>query len=172
MSRRAQVRISCGVIEQVKRGGASLPLVTFVREQSLIDYLKTLEGEGARPPVRCPRDVWMTFAPWMERETVEVFVVACLDAQHRLIAATEVSRGIVNSSLVHPREVFRAAIRCEAGSIVLIHNHPSGDPTPSADDRGITTQLVAAGRLLDIPVNDHLVLGLGRYVSFAEAGLL
>jgi len=83
-----------------------------------------------------------------------------------------VSRGILNSSLVHPREVFREAIAERAASIVLVHNHPSGDPTPSPDDRAITSQLVAAGRLLDIPINDHLVIGRGRYISFAEAGLL
>ena len=83
-----------------------------------------------------------------------------------------VSRGILNSSLVHPREVFREAIAERAASLVLVHNHPSGDPTPSPDDRAITAQLVAAGRLLDIPIQDHLVIGRGRFVSFAEAGLL
>jgi DNA repair protein RadC len=83
-----------------------------------------------------------------------------------------VTRGILNSSLVHPREVFRLAIAFGAAGIIVAHNHPSGDPTPSADDRAITRQLVDAGRLLDIPVYDHLVLGAERYVSFAEAGLL
>ena len=83
-----------------------------------------------------------------------------------------VSRGILNSSLVHPREVFREAIAERAASLVLVHNHPSGDPTPSPDDRAITSQLVAAGRLLDIPIQDHVVIGRGRFVSFAEAGLL
>ena len=80
--------------------------------------------------------------------------------------------GILNSSLVHPREVFRLAIAFGAAGIIVAHNHPSGDPTPSADDRAITRQLVDAGRLLDIPVYDHLILGAARYLSFAEAGLL
>src|SRR2546428_8247510 len=84
----------------------------------------------------------------------------------------EVTRGILNSSLVHPREVFRLAIAFGAAGIIVAHNHPSGDPTPSADDRTITRQLVDAGRLLDIPVYDHLLLGAGRYLSFPEAGLL
>jgi len=83
-----------------------------------------------------------------------------------------VTRGILNSSLVHPREVFREAIAERAAAIILVHNHPSGDPTPSADDRAVTAQLVAAGRLLDIPVHDHIIVGRGRYASFAEAGLL
>lgn len=128
----------------------------------------TDEGE----PLRGPRDVWRYYAPRLEALTVEEFHVAVLDAQHRLERDVLVSRGILNSSLVHPREVFREAIAERAASIVLVHNHPSGDPTPSSDDRAITSQLVAAGRLLDIPIHDHVVIGRGRYVSFAEAGLL
>jgi DNA repair protein RadC len=103
---------------------------------------------------------------------VEEFHVAVLDAQHRLERDITITRGILNSSLVHPREVFREAIAERAAAIVLVHNHPSGDPSPSADDRAITTQLVQAGRVLDIPVADHVVIGRGRYLSFAEAGLL
>jgi DNA repair protein RadC len=128
----------------------------------------TDEGE----PLRGPRDVWRYYAPRLEALTVEEFHVAVLDAQHRLERDVLVSRGILNSSLVHPREVFREAIAERAASIVLVHNHPSGDPSPSSDDRAITSQLVAAGRLLDIPIHDHVVIGRGRYVSFAEAGLL
>lgn len=123
-------------------------------------------------PLRGPRDVWRFYGPRMEGLTVEEFHVAVLDSQHRLERDILVSRGILNSSLVHPREVFREAIAERAASVVLVHNHPSGDPTPSADDRAITSQLVAAGRLLDIPIHDHVVIGRGRYVSFAEHGLL
>ncbi len=126
--------------------------------------------EGA--PLRSPRDVYAAFAPRLEDLPVEEFHVAVLDAQHRLERDVTVTRGILNSSLVHPREVFREAIAERAAAIILVHNHPSGDPTPSADDRMVTEQLVAAGRLLDIPVHDHLIVGRGRYVSFAEAGLL
>lgn len=71
-----------------------------------------------------------------------------------------------------PREVFRAAIVAGAAAVILAHQHPSGDPTPSSADRDITEQLAAAGRLLDIPVHDHVIIGAGRYASFAEAGLL
>ena len=126
--------------------------------------------EGA--PVRSPRDVHALFAPRLEDLPVEEFHVAVLDSQHRLERDVTVTRGILNSSLVHPREVFREAIAERAAAIILVHNHPSGDPTPSADDRVVTEQLVAAGRLLDIPVHDHVIVGRGRYVSFAEAGLL
>ncbi len=123
-------------------------------------------------PVRSPRDVVAVFAPKLEDSPVEEFHVAVLDSQHRLERDVTVTRGILNSSLVHPREVFRQAIAERAAAIVLVHNHPSGDPTPSADDRAVTEQLVAAGRLLDIPVHDHVIIGRGRYTSFAEAGLL
>ena len=123
-------------------------------------------------PVRSPRDVVAVFAPRLEDLPVEEFHVAVLDAQHRLERDVTVTRGILNSSLVHPREVFREAIAERAASVILVHNHPSGDPTPSSDDRAVTDQLVAAGRLLDIPVHDHVIIGRGRYTSFAEAGLL
>ncbi|MDE3152232.1 MAG: DNA repair protein RadC [Gemmatimonadota bacterium] len=123
-------------------------------------------------PVRSPRDVVAVFAPRLEDLPVEEFHVAVLDAQHRLERDVTITRGILNSSLVHPREVFREAIAERAASVILVHNHPSGDPMPSPDDRAVTDQLVAAGRLLDIPVHDHVIIGRGRYTSFAEAGLL
>ena len=123
-------------------------------------------------PLRAPRDVWRAFAPRLEDLPVEEFHVAILDAQHRLARDVCVTRGILNSSLVHPREVFREAIAERAAAIILVHNHPSGDPTPSPDDRAVTEQLVAAGRLLDIPVHDHVIVGRGRYLSFAEAGMM
>jgi DNA repair protein RadC len=130
------------------------------------------EGRQDGAPVRSPRDVVEYFAPRMEDLPVEEIHVAVLDAQHRLERDITVTRGLLSSSLVHPREVFREAIAERAAAVILVHNHPSGDPVPSADDRAITEQLVAAGRLLDIPVHDHVIIGRGRYTSFAEAGLL
>ncbi len=142
--------------------------------QAALEVGRRLAAEGVdmAEPMRGPRDVWRWYAPRMEGLTVEEFRVAVLDSQHVLARDILVSRGILNSSLVHPREVFREAIAERAASIVLVHNHPSGDPTPSVDDRAITSQLVAAGRLLDIPIQDHVVIGQGRFVSFAEEGLL
>jgi DNA repair protein RadC len=131
-----------------------------------------MEGRADGCPILAPRDVVEYFAPRMEDLPVEEFHVAVLDAQHRLERDITVTRGILNSSLVHPREVFREAIAERAAAVILVHNHPSGDPAPSDDDRAVTEQLVAAGRLLDIPVHDHVIIGRGRYTSFAEAGLL
>lgn len=122
--------------------------------------------------VRAPHDVYRIFGPRLEDLPVEEFHVGVLDAQHRLQRDILVSRGILNSALVHPREVFREAIADRAASLVLVHNHPSGDPNPSLDDRMITDQLVSSGELLGIPVRDHIVVGRGRYVSFVESGLM
>jgi len=132
------------------------------------------QGMQTKPFARSPRDVFTLMEPLARMETTEVFWVLHLDAQHRVMhgGAQAVTKGIANSSLVHPREVFRGAILAGAVAIILCHNHPSGDVTPSADDRLVTEQLVGAGRLLDIPVHDHVIIGDGRYVSFAEAGLL
>jgi len=130
------------------------------------------EGRDDGTPITSPRDVWQLYAPRLQDLPVEEFHVAVLDAQHRLERDVLVTRGILNSSLVHPREVFREAIAERAAAVILVHNHPSGDPSPSPEDRAVTDQLVAAGRLLDIPVHDHVIVGRGRYASFAEAGLL
>jgi DNA repair protein RadC len=89
----------------------------------------------------------------------EVFLVLSLDTKNRLIERVLVSVGILDASLVHPREVFRAAIQASAAAIVLVHNHPSGDPSPSAEDIRITRQLIEAGRIIDIRALDHVVVG-------------
>ncbi len=119
-----------------------------------------------------PVDVHRFYAAKLRDLAVEEFHVLALGSQSQILADLLITRGILNSSLVHPREVFRAAIAEAAAGIIVVHNHPSGDPTPSADDRAVTRQLVDAGRLLDLPVYDHVIVGGERYVSFAEAGLL
>jgi len=130
------------------------------------------ETRVAGVPLRSPRDVVAAFAPRLQDLPVEEFHVAVLDTQHRLERDVLVTRGLLDASLVHPREVFREAIAERAAAVVLVHNHPSGDPSPSPDDRTITAQLVSAGRLLGIPVQDHVIIGRGCYVSFVESGML
>ncbi len=133
------------------------------------------EGYPSRgTPIRAGEDVYARMAPYAAREIVEVLWLLCLDTQSRVIgdAPEVITRGLLNSSLVHPREVFCAAIAARAAGVIVVHNHPSGDPTPSSEDRAVTRQLVAAGCLLDMPVYDHVIIGEGRYLSFAEAGLL
>jgi DNA repair protein RadC len=130
------------------------------------------EADPAPPRLRGPEDVHRFCAPRLRDLAVEEFHVLALGAQSQVQADLLITRGLLNSALVHPREVFRAAIAEAAAGIIVVHNHPSGDPTPSAEDRVVTRQLVEAGRLLDVPVFDHVIVGGDRYVSFAEAGLL
>ena len=132
----------------------------------------TAEERREGVPIRSPRDIYRMYAPRLEDLPVEEFHVAVLDVHHRLERDVTVTRGLLDSSLVHPREVYRQAIAENAAAVILVHNHPSGDPTPSPDDRTATEQMVQAGKLLGIPVQDHVIIGRGRFVSFAEAGLL
>ena len=120
---------------------------------------------GRRPRIRGPEDVHRRMGPRLRDRMQEEFHTLLLDAQHGVIREVLVTRGILDASLIHPREVFRPALEVGAAALVLVHNHPSGDPTPSAEDRAVTRQLVAAGRTLGIPVLDHVVVGDGRWRS-------
>jgi DNA repair protein RadC len=122
--------------------------------------------------IREPEDVVRLFRDRLRDLQVEEFHLLALDSQSQVLREVLVTRGLLNSSLVHPREVFRAAIAEAAAGIIVVHNHPSGDPTPSAEDRAVTQQLAAAGRLLDLPLYDHVIIAGDRFVSFASAGLL
>lgn len=102
----------------------------------------------------------------------EEFVIIGLDGKNRTIFFNSVSVGSLNASIVHPREVFKMAILGNAASLILCHNHPSGDPVPSPEDIEITKRLVAAGELLGIKILDHIIFGDGEYKSFADSGLI
>lgn len=125
-----------------------------------------------RPRIQGPGDVYDLCGPLLRDLRQEEFRILLLNTQHAVLAEVTVTRGTLDTSVVHPREVFRSAISESAAAIVLVHNHPSGDPAPSREDREVTDQLAAAGRLIGIPVLDHVVVGDGRYVSFVEMGLL
>jgi DNA repair protein RadC len=127
---------------------------------------------GSRVLLASPGEVYAAFAPLMEDLKHEVFRVALLDAQNRLLRDRVISEGTLSASLVHPREVFKPAILESAASVILIHNHPSGDPTPSREDIRLTRQLVECARLLDLSIHDHVVIGHGRFVSLAERGMI
>ena len=110
-------------------------------------------------------------AQMAHRRTEEVRILF-LNAKNMLIANEALWQGSVDEASVHVREIIARAIALGATALIIVHNHPSGDPTPSPDDRVVTEQLVQAGKVLDIPVQDHVIIGRGRYISFAEAGLL
>jgi DNA repair protein RadC len=129
-----------------------------------------LVKESRRSRVRTPDDVSLLCADLRDLAQ-EAFHVLCLDTKNGLINRHLASLGIVDASLVHPREIFRCAITDNATAIVLVHNHPSGDPTPSAEDVRITRQLIEAGRILSIKVLDHVVIGRSQDGSPGQQSL-
>ena len=122
--------------------------------------------------VTTPRDVYRRFELRLRDLRQEEFHVLLLSTQNAVIRELMVTRGTLDASVVHPREVFAPALAEAAAAVILVHNHPSGDPTPSPADREVTRQLVDAGRVLGIPVRDHVVVGNGRYASFLDLGLI
>jgi DNA repair protein RadC len=131
-----------------------------------------LREPGDRPLLRTPRDVAMHLLPEYGARPVEHFGIVLLDAKHRALKTALLTVGTLDRSVVHPREVFREAASARAAGIVLFHNHPSGDPTPSPDDVSLTRRMVDAGALMGIEVLDHLVLTATRYASLRELGRL
>jgi DNA repair protein RadC len=127
---------------------------------------------GQRVILSGPEEVYAAFAPLMEDLKREVFRIALLDAQNGLLRDRIVSEGTLSASLVHPREVFKPAILESAASVILLHNHPSGDPTPSREDIRLTRQLADCARLLDLRIHDHVIIGRGRFISFAQKGII
>lgn len=134
------------------------------------------EVERARPPrgplLGRPDAVARIVAPELRGLRVETFLALLLDARHRLVARAEVSRGTLTSAPVHPREVFGPALRAGAAAVIVAHNHPSGDPEPSAADLDVTRRLASTGRLVGVPLLDHLVWSAGGWVSLRERGAL
>lgn len=151
------------------------PGVGDVKAASLVaafELARRLAGRRLRPgdPIRSAADVYRHFHPWLRDARSERFVVLLLDGRHRVIRPVTASTGTLTASLVHPREVFAPALREPAAAVVLVHNHPSGDPTPSREDREITARLAQAGELLGIRVVDHVVVAEGGYHSLREDG--
>ena len=119
-----------------------------------------------------PEDLYRSFLFLFRQQVKERFIVFWLNATNRIIGFEIVTEGILNSSLIHPREVFRGAIVATCASVILSHNHPSGNTEPSAEDLSITKQIVEAGKIIGIPVHDHIVFTDDAFVSFAERGLI
>ena len=131
-----------------------------------------VRGVTERPRLSTPRQLASYLLPQYGAGAVEQFGIVMLDTKHRVIRIKIVSIGSLDTTVVHPREVFREATSASASAIVLFHNHPSGDPTPSADDLVLTTRMVSAGDIMGIDVIDHLILADQRYFSLVEAGRL
>jgi len=123
-----------------------------------------------RPQIVAPRDAAALLLPEFGNRAVEHFGIVLLDTKRRVLRSTLLSIGTLDASIVHPREVFREATRGGAAAIVLFHNHPSGDPTPSDDDVALTARLVRAGDVMGIDVLDHVIVAETRYYSLREHG--
>lgn len=122
--------------------------------------------------ITSPADVADIFIPLLRDELKENFIVICLNSSNKIIKYEIVSVGSLNASIVHPREVFKTAIDNNSANIILIHNHPSGNPEPSSEDIQITKKLVEAGKILDIQVFDHIIVAGKNYTSFVEKKLI
>jgi DNA repair protein RadC len=122
--------------------------------------------------IQGPEDVFHNFLFLFKQQVKERFICVWLNAANRVIGFEVVTEGILNSSLVHPREVFRGAIVATCAAIIIAHNHPSGNTEPSTEDLAITKQIVEAGKVIGIPLHDHIIFNDEAYVSFAERGLM
>ncbi len=122
--------------------------------------------------ITSPQDVAEIFIPLLRDELKEKFILVCLNSANKIIAKEEISIGNLNSSVVHPREIFKAAIDHRSASIILLHNHPSGNPEPSNEDISITKKIVESGKILDIPVFDHIIIAGNSFTSFVERRLI
>jgi DNA repair protein RadC len=122
--------------------------------------------------VTSPQEIADIFIPILRDDTKERFIVVCLNSSNKIIKHETISIGNLNSSIVHPREIFKVAIDCSSASIILIHNHPSGNPEPSNEDIRITKKVVESGKILDIPVFDHLIIAGDTFTSFVEKRLI
>ena len=129
-----------------------------------------VRGADERPRLNSPRQLAAHLLPLYGAHPVEQFGIVMLDTKHRVIRIRILSVGSLDTTVVHPREVFREAASAAAAAIVLFHNHPSGDPTPSTDDLVLTTRMVNAGDIMGIDVVDHLILADQRYYSLIESG--
>ena len=123
-------------------------------------------------PIKSARDVFEYASQRLITNQQETFMILLLDSKNRIVKDEIISIGTLNASIIHPREVFKSAIRESANSIILVHNHPSGDPEPSAEDEQITKKLFEAGELLNIKILDHVIVGKDKFWSFKEKSVL
>jgi DNA repair protein RadC len=145
---------------------AQLKAATELGKRTMAVPLST----GSR--VASSSDLFRHYYPRLRDLRYELFLLVLLDAKHAIIRDATVSKGSLTLSIVHPRDVFNLAVRESAAAVIFVHNHPSGDPQPSPEDRALTCRLVQAGEVLGIPVLDHVIIGDGRYLSFADRGWL
>jgi DNA repair protein RadC len=136
---------------------------------SLIELVKRYNViTNMKEKISAPKDVYAIFREKLMNEKRENFFVLLLDTKNKIIKSELISLGILDASIVHAREIFRPAIKHSSSKIILIHNHPSGDPTPSKEDLEITKKLMEAGEIIGIEIVDHIIIGKEKYWSWNE----
>jgi len=155
---------------RIARGEEPADAARKARWEATVEIVRrALSAPPSLPkPFRSAADVFDRYRYLLADYPVEVFLVLLLDVKNRQMQDIRVSTGILNGSLIHPREVFAPAVRERAASILLVHNHPSGDPAPSPEDREVTRRLRSAGGIVGITVLDHVIIGDGSFYSFRE----
>ncbi|AKB36778.1 DNA repair protein RadC [Methanosarcina siciliae C2J] len=128
--------------------------------------------EEPKRKICSPKDVYSLMYPRMREQKKEKFITLYLDTKNQILKEEVVSIGSLNASIVHPREVFKSALLESSASVIMVHNHPSGDPSPSREDIMVTEKLVEGGKLLGIDILDHIIIGDGRYVSLKDEGFV
>ncbi len=158
--------------ELIKYPGIGMAKAAQIK--ALVEFCRRLAStsEGIRPFIRSPQDVAHIIMEEMRFLDREHFKALLLNTKNQLIHIVTVSIGSLNSSLVHPRELFKDAVRASAAAVILIHNHPSGDTTPSREDIDITKRLIDAGQIIGIEVLDHIIFGKSSWVSLKEKGFM
>lgn len=149
----------------IKEGKAAQITACFEMARRLESF-----SEGEKQKINSPEDVYRRVYPRMREQKKECFIELCLDTKNQIIKEDTISVGSLNANIVHPREVFKTALAESAAHIIVVHNHPSGDPAPSKEDLEITKKLVETGKIMGIDVLDHVIIGDGRHFSMKEAG--
>jgi len=142
-----------------------VPAMKIMAMYEIFRRTNRLKKKGFKPKIKTAEDVFNYFVDELQDKKKEHLYALFLDTKNRIIGEELISVGTLNASLIHPREVFNPAIKASANSIVLVHNHPSGDPTPSKDDKEVTKMLKGSGDILGIPLLDHIIVGKNGYKS-------
>jgi DNA repair protein RadC len=159
-------------LKQAKHKGiGTAKAVTIVAACELARRIAVLRTDTTAP-IRSPEDIHRRYGPRLRDAKQEQFMVVCLSSANKVIRDRVITTGLLNSSLTHPREVFREAILESAAGVILLHNHPSGNLEPSREDIAVTKQLTEAGKIVGIPVHDHIIIAGDAFTSMMERGLM
>jgi len=169
-SKKKLLGLSFDQLKQIK-GIGSAKACQILASFELSKRVLKVDATNTRPTIQTPKDV-IAQVSYLKNHKKENFVVLYLNARNELLNKETISIGTLNTSLVHPREVYEPAITGFSSSVVFIHNHPSGDPEPSEEDKKITKQLMEAGKILGIEVLDHIIIANNSYCSFKDKGLI